>query len=79
MNIEQLAREAHEKYDDFVTRGVCEPRWAAVLTILVRNAALEEAADICEEQDQEYEQYTGQPVALQYQCAAAIRSMKVET
>ena len=41
-----------------------------------RQQALEDAANVCESQDQEYEPYTGQPKNLAYQCAAAIRAMK---
>jgi hypothetical protein len=41
---------------------------------LVRADEREACADICEDTSQEYEQYTGQPQALNYTCAAAIRA-----
>jgi hypothetical protein len=37
-------------------------------------AEREACADVCEDTTQEYEQYTGQPLALNYTCAAAIRA-----
>lgn len=37
-------------------------------------AEREACADLCEDTTQEYEQYTGQPLPLNYTCAAAIRA-----
>lgn len=77
MNIEELARQAGIDLEVHmpISRG---PIWIATQQELEAFAALvlEQAAKACDDQDQEYEPYTGQPRMLQYQCAEAIRAMK---
>ena len=40
------------------------------------DAAVNKCADICEDQTQEYEAYTGNPTNLAYQCANACEELK---
>jgi hypothetical protein len=42
--------------------------------VLVAEKEREECASLCEDTSQEYEQYTGQPQALNHTCASAIRA-----
>lgn len=39
-------------------------------------SVLDEAASVCENTNQEYEPYTGQPYSLNYTCAEAVRTLK---
>ena len=55
---------------------VMQTRWDAWQAATA--AALERAAQACEDASQEYEPYTGQPRGLQHTCAAAIRALKDE-
>jgi hypothetical protein len=83
MNREQIIRMAREAGASteikHVTVGngdgiVFTPDELARFASLVRADEREACANLCEDSHQEYEQYTGRPLPLNYTCAAAIRA-----
>jgi hypothetical protein len=74
LNIEELAKQAGATLIDPSFRGSDFAISARQIEVFAR-LIVERCAMECENQSQEYEQYTGQTRLLQYQCAEAVREL----
>ena len=76
MNRENIIRMAREAGIDWSGKSTEDVLVRAMQIAYAAGAAAEReaCADLCEDTTQEYEQYTGQPLSLNYTCAAAIRA-----
>ena len=72
LNIEELRKEAHARYDEFVCEGKSGPSWAHVFGQLVADAVKEEAANVCARMQH------GWPSDDHLACATAIRLMAIK-
>ena len=77
MTKDDILRMAREAGLHLYVNSLTEEPYALVVerfANLVAAAEREACADLCEDTHQEYEPFTGQPRALNYTCADAIRA-----